>query len=62
MRVRAAPADALRLAPLDSLTAIYDRRSGQTHLIDAGLAALLSGDLDIDDAAELIAAGLVDPQ
>lgn len=62
MRVRAAPADALNIVPLDSLAAVYDRRSGQTHLMDADLAAQLSGDLEIDDAEELIAAGLVEPR
>lgn len=40
-RYRSAPADELALVPLDALTAVYDRRSGQTHLLAAPLPELL---------------------
>jgi PqqD family protein of HPr-rel-A system len=65
MRVRAEPAAALRIMVLDSLTALYHRRSGQTHLLAAPLPEILAiiGDewadlptlllrLQIDDDAE----------
>lgn len=41
LRYRAAPADNLAIVALDALTAVYDRRSGQTHLLAAPLPDLL---------------------
>src|SRR3546814_8490598 len=38
---RAAPADALRIEPLDELTAIFDRRSMQTHLVVSPVPEIL---------------------
>lgn len=38
---RAAPADALRVEPLGELTAIFDRRSMQTHLVVSPLPEIL---------------------
>ena len=38
---RAAPADALRIEPLGELTAIFDRRSMQTHLVVSPLPEIL---------------------
>ena len=38
---RAAPADALRIEPLGELTAIFDRRSMQTHLVAAPMSEIL---------------------
>ncbi len=49
---RAAPADALRIVPLDLLTAIHHRRSGQTHVVASPvpeiLAALRDAPMDAD--------------
>ncbi|MFZ5727160.1 MAG: HPr-rel-A system PqqD family peptide chaperone [Pseudomonadota bacterium] len=39
---RAAPAGALRIEPLGELTAIFDRRSMQTHLVVAPLPEMLA--------------------
>jgi PqqD family protein of HPr-rel-A system len=39
---RAAPADALRIEPLGELTAIFDRRSMQTHIVAAPLPEMLA--------------------
>ncbi len=39
---RAAPADALRIEPLGELTAIFDRRSMQTHLVVTPLPEMLA--------------------
>ncbi|MGV3731016.1 MAG: HPr-rel-A system PqqD family peptide chaperone [Sphingopyxis sp.] len=39
---RAAPADALRIEPLGELTAIFDRRSMQTHLVVSPLPEMLA--------------------
>ncbi len=38
---RAAPPDALRVEPLGELTAIFDRRSMQTHLVVAPMPEIL---------------------
>ena len=38
---RAAPANALRVEPLGDLTAIFDRRSMQTHLVVAPMPEIL---------------------
>ncbi|MGN6819338.1 MAG: HPr-rel-A system PqqD family peptide chaperone [Sphingomonas sp.] len=49
---RAAPPDSLIVAPIDLLTAVYHRASGQTHLMASPapeiLEALGPGPLDID--------------
>ena len=49
---RAAPPDSVIVAPIDLLTAIYHRASGQTHLMAAPapeiLEALGQGPLDAD--------------
>lgn len=42
-RYRAAPPDALRVEPLDGLQAIFDRRSGVTHLVAEPAPELLAG-------------------
>ncbi len=42
VRYRAAPPDALIVAPLDVLTAIYHRASGQTHLMAAPAPEILA--------------------
>ncbi len=41
MRIIAEPEAALRCVRLDSLTAIYHRRSGQTHLVAAPVPEIL---------------------
>lgn len=48
---RADPPEGLRIVPLDSLTAIYHRASGQTHVVSEPmpelLTALATGDADV---------------
>lgn len=62
MHYAAEPRDALISVPLDSLTAFYHRRSGQTHLVAAPvpeiLEALAEGPLDAP--ALLAALGIED--
>jgi PqqD family protein of HPr-rel-A system len=41
VRYDAPPAGVLRLVPLDELTAIYHRASGQTHLVAAPVPEIL---------------------
>jgi PqqD family protein of HPr-rel-A system len=41
IRYRAAPAATLRIEPLDSLTLIYHRASGITHVVDSPLPELV---------------------
>lgn len=45
------PAGGLRIVPLDSLTAIYHRASGQTHVVSEPvpeiLGALMTGDAEL---------------
>jgi PqqD family protein of HPr-rel-A system len=36
------PSDALRTEPLDALTVIYDRRSGQTHVVSSPVPEILA--------------------
>jgi len=50
---RAAPPEALRVEPLGELTAIFDRRSMQTHLVVAPMPEILTaiGDGPCDAAA-----------
>ena len=38
---RAAPPADLRIVPLDTLTLVFDRRSGITHLVDAPVPEIL---------------------
>ena len=53
---RAAPPGALRIEPLGELTAIFDRRSMQTHLVIAPMPEILDAmGADICDAAGLAA-------
>jgi PqqD family protein of HPr-rel-A system len=51
MLYRADPPEMLRIVPLDSLTAIYHRASGQTHVVAEPvpdlLAALVRGACDV---------------
>lgn len=57
---RAAPPDALRIEPLGELTAIFDRRSMQTHLVTQPmpeiLAAMAGDACDASMVAERLAA------
>ncbi len=52
MTFRAPAAGALRAARLDTMTALYDRRSGMTHLtaevVPAILEALAEGEANVD--------------
>ncbi|WP_194952870.1 HPr-rel-A system PqqD family peptide chaperone [Sphingopyxis solisilvae] len=51
---RAAPPDALRIEPLGELTAIFDRRSMQTHLVVSPMPEILAAmGADDWDAATL---------
>ena len=43
MRFRAPPDGVLRLVRLDAMTAIYDRRSGATHLVAEVVPTILEG-------------------
>jgi PqqD family protein of HPr-rel-A system len=51
MRYAADPPDTVQIVSLDSLTAIYHRRSGQTHVVSEPmpeiLAALQNGPADV---------------
>ena len=59
-RYRAAPVEALRIEALGELTAIFDRRSMQTHLVVAPMPEIIAamGDTPCDAAilAERLAA------
>lgn len=67
MRYRAADPASLRIVPLDVLTAIYHRASGQTHIVEAPvpeiLAALGNEALAVDAILERLSRdyALVDP-
>ena len=51
---RAAPAEALRVEPLGELTAIFDRRSMQTHLVVSPMPEILDAmGADACNAADL---------
>ncbi|MGR4892106.1 HPr-rel-A system PqqD family peptide chaperone [Sphingopyxis sp. LARHCG72] len=53
---RAAPSEALRVEPLGELTAIFDRRSMQTHLVVSPLPEILGAmGSDSCNAADLAA-------
>jgi PqqD family protein of HPr-rel-A system len=58
------PPDCLRIVPLDSLTAIYHRRSGQTHVVTEPMpeimAALQDGAADAATLAERLGVDDVD--
>ena len=62
MIYRADPPGGVRIVPLDNLTAIYDRASGQTHVVAEPvpeiLAVLGSGAQDVDGFLEAL--GLTD--
>ena len=62
MIYRADPPGGMRIVPLDSLTAIYHRASGQTHVVAEPvpeiLAVLGSGAQDVDGFLEAL--GLTD--
>ena len=64
MRWRLDPRTVLKQVALDELTAIYDRRSGQTHIVAAPtpdiLAALGGGPTDVH--ALLKTLGIDDPE
>ncbi len=55
MTFRAPPDGVLLMARLDAMTAIFDRRSGMTHLVaeivPTILAALAEGDADLEQLA-----------
>lgn len=57
---RAAPASTLRIEPLGELTAIFDRRSMQTHLVVSPIPEILdamgAGDCDAATLAARLAA------
>ncbi len=55
---RAAPPEALRIEPLGELTAIFDRRSMQTHLVVAPMPEILSAMGGDRCSAALLAARL----
>ncbi|MBX3594022.1 HPr-rel-A system PqqD family peptide chaperone [Sphingomonas sp.] len=64
---RAAPAATLRIVPLDTLTLIYHRASGITHVVDSPVPELIAvlGEtiLSVDGVLSALAAAhdLVDP-
>jgi PqqD family protein of HPr-rel-A system len=66
-RYRAAPAATLRIEPLDSLTLIYHRTSGITHVVDSPVPELIEvlseGPLTLDEALGALGAAhdLIDP-
>ncbi len=59
MQFRAPPDGVLRPVRLDAMTAIFDRRSGATHLVAEAvptiLAALREGDADLSTLAARLA-------
>ena len=56
MTYRADPPGGLRIVPLDSLTAIYHRASGQTHVVAEPMPEILAAlGNDEADLPELIA-------
>lgn len=67
VRFRAPSAGVLRIVPLDELTAIYDRASGQTHLVAPPvpeiLAALAQAPASLEELLARLAAcyDLADP-
>jgi PqqD family protein of HPr-rel-A system len=64
MLYRVDPPENLRIAPLDSLTAIYHRASGQTHVVAEPvpelLAALGKGACDVATLAVRLGLGASD--
>lgn len=64
MVYRAARADALRINVLDTLTALYHRASGQTHVVAEPvpqiLAALAEGEADLPKLAARLNLALTD--
>ncbi len=66
-RYRAAPAATLRIVPLDTLTLVYHRASGITHVVDSPVPELLEvlgGEaLTLDETLGVLAEAhdLIDP-
>lgn len=66
-RYRAAPAATLRIVPLDTLTLVYHRASGITHVVDSPVPELIEvlGDraLTVDETLAALTAvhDLIDP-
>ncbi|MBB5719376.1 PqqD family protein of HPr-rel-A system [Stakelama sediminis] len=60
VRYRAAAPDTMRLEPLDTMTAIYHRASGRTHLVASPvpeiLTALEQGDATVQQLLDRLAA------
>jgi PqqD family protein of HPr-rel-A system len=59
---RADPPERLRIVPLDSLTAIYHRASGQTHVVAEPMPEILAvlGEAAVDLAGLVTRLGLTD--
>lgn len=59
-KYKAEPADQILVTPLDSLTLVYQRRSGITHIVAEPapeiLAAMGAGALTADEVAQRLAA------
>ncbi len=62
MAYRADPPEGLRIVPLDSLTAIYHRASGQTHVVAEPMPEILAvlGEGAADMAGLVTRLGLTD--
>jgi PqqD family protein of HPr-rel-A system len=54
MRYRADPPAMLQIVQLDSLTAIYHRRSGQTHLVGEAVPEILLALTTVGDVSEIL--------
>jgi PqqD family protein of HPr-rel-A system len=59
---RADPPGGLRVVPLDSLTAVYHRASGQTHVVAEPMPEILAalGDAEADMPGLIVRLGLTD--
>ena len=57
-RYRAAPAETLRIVPIDALTLVYHRASGITHIVDAPVPEILEMLADVPLAADALLARL----
>jgi PqqD family protein of HPr-rel-A system len=62
VRYRADPQGGLRVVPLDSLTAVYHRASGQTHVVAEPMPEILAalGDAEADTQGLIARLGLAD--
>lgn len=54
MQYRVDPADAVRAVPLDSLTALFHRRSGQTHVVGDPIPDILAALGDVPVGSEVL--------